>query len=53
MMRDGVLKRIVYGGFGVSGIEKTLSQQHDSLVAKVGWREKKKSLCPSWWDFSF
>lgn len=41
MMRDGVLKRIAYGGFGLSGIEKTLSQQHDSLVAKVGWRREK------------
>lgn len=43
MKRDGVLKRIVCGCFGLSGIEKTLSQQHDSLVAKVGWRREKKN----------
>lgn len=41
MMREGVLKRIVYGGFCLSGIEKILSHQHDSLVAKVGWRREK------------
>ncbi len=27
---------------------------HDSSLAKVGWRKGgKKTLCPSWWDFPF